>query len=91
MGEPFVTLKRSHMCSDVRAGDIGSDVTVLGWVHSRRDHGGLIFVDLRDRTGLAQIAFHSDAALLPLKKPMAFAGEYVIAVRGTVGPGPRAR
>ena len=88
MGEPFAALKRSHMCSDVRAGDIGSDVIVMGWVHGRRDLGGLIFVDLRDRTGIVQVAFAPDADAVALEKAHTLRGEYVIAVRGRVRPRP---
>ncbi len=88
MGEPFAALKRSHMCSDVRAGDIGSDVIVMGWVHGRRDLGGLIFVDLRDRTGIVQVAFTPDADAVALEKAHTLRGEYVIAVRGRVRPRP---
>jgi aspartyl-tRNA synthetase len=76
------------MCSDVRAGDIGSDVIVMGWVHGRRDLGGLIFVDLRDRTGIVQVAFAPDADAVALEKAHTLRGEYVIAVRGRVRPRP---
>src|SRR6185295_13410283 len=75
--------KRSNYCGELRAGDEGRTVTVMGWVNTRRDHGGVIFVDLRDRTGLVQVVFHPDT-------PPAFAiaeelrGEYVVAVRGRV-------
>ena len=86
MGESFVDLKRSHMCSDLRAEDIGADVTVMGWVHGRRDLGGLIFVDLRDRTGIVQVAFTPDADAL--EKAHMLRSEYVIAVRGRVRPRP---
>jgi aspartyl-tRNA synthetase len=88
VGEPFVALKRSHMCSDLRAEDIGADVTVMGWVHSRRDLGGLIFVDLRDRTGIVQVAFTPDADAAALEKAHMLRSEYVIAVRGRVRPRP---
>jgi len=88
VGESFGALKRSHMCSDLRAGDIGSDVTVMGWVHGRRDLGGLIFVDLRDRTGIVQVAFTPDADAGALEKAHTLRSEYVIAVRGRVRPRP---
>ena len=74
---------RSHYCGQVDETLIGQDVSVCGWVHRRRDHGGVIFVDLRDREGLLQIVFDPD-------RPEVFAeaerirGEYVLAVRGRV-------
>jgi aspartyl-tRNA synthetase len=81
--ENLADWKRSHYGGDLRATDEGRTVTVMGWVHTRRDHGGVIFVDVRDRTGLIQVVFHPDS-------PAAFAvaedlrGEYVVAVRGRV-------
>jgi aspartyl-tRNA synthetase len=74
---------RSHYCGQVDESLIGQEVSVCGWVHRRRDHGGVIFVDLRDREGLLQIVFDPD-------RPDIFAeaerlrGEYVLAVRGLV-------
>jgi aspartyl-tRNA synthetase len=74
---------RSHYCGQVNEQLTGSSVTVAGWVHRRRDHGGVIFVDLRDREGLVQVVFHPD-------QPSIFAtaeklrGEFVVKVRGIV-------
>jgi aspartyl-tRNA synthetase len=74
---------RSHYCGQVDETLIGEDVSVCGWVHRRRDHGGVIFVDLRDREGLLQVVFDPD-------RPEIFAeaerirGEYVLAVKGLV-------
>ncbi len=78
---------RSHYCGQVDAALTGQEVTVAGWVHRRRDHGGVIFVDLRDREGLLQIVFDPDS-------PKVFAeaerlrNEYVVRVRGAVRPRP---
>ena len=74
---------RSHYCGEVEQSLIGEDVAVCGWVHRRRDHGGVIFIDLRDREGLLQIVFDPD-------RPEIFAeaerirSEFVLAVRGRV-------
>ena len=57
MAEAMVGLKRSHRCTEVSADNVGQTVTVMGWVQTRRNLGALIFVDLRDRTGLLQIVF----------------------------------
>ena len=57
MAESMVGLKRSHRCTEVSSADIGKKVTVMGWVAKRRNLGALIFVDLRDRSGILQILF----------------------------------
>lgn len=74
---------RSHYCGDVRSSDIGSEVTVCGWVMRRRDHGGVIFIDLRDREGLLQIVFDPDFKE-PFEQAERVRGEYVLQATGTV-------
>jgi len=80
--------KRTHYCGELRLTDSNAQVTVMGWVHSRRDHGGLIFVDLRDRTGIVQIAFNPDVAGQAHGAAHGLRSEYVIAVTGTVAARP---
>ncbi len=80
-------LKRTHYCTELGLSDTDKKVVVMGWVDTRRDHGGLVFVDLRDRTGLLQIVLNpKDPALLESKN---FRGEYVIAIQGVVRARPQ--
>lgn len=76
--------KRTHYCGELRASQKGIEVTLAGWVHRRRDHGGLIFIDLRDRYGKVQVVFHPeiDARFFNLAKSLA--GEDVISITGVV-------
>ncbi|MDD5594501.1 MAG: aspartate--tRNA ligase [Candidatus Margulisbacteria bacterium] len=76
-------LKRTHNCGEVRAAAVDSTVILNGWVHRRRDHGGLIFIDLRDRSGLVQVVFSSKDVDLHLKAAQ-LRSEFVIAVKGKV-------
>lgn len=78
---------RSHYCGQINESQIGEDVSVCGWVHRRRDHGGVIFVDLRDREGLLQIVFDPDRADI-FAEAERVRGEYVLAVKGKVRPRP---
>ena len=78
---------RTHYCGQVNESFVGSTVEVAGWVHRRRDHGGVIFVDLRDRDGLLQVVFDPDAAEV-FAEAERLRGEWVIKVTGTVRPRP---
>ena len=74
---------RSHYCGQVGKAEIGETVAVCGWVHRRRDHGGVIFIDLRDREGLLQVVFDPDRADI-FAEAERIRSEYVLAVRGVV-------
>lgn len=76
-------LKRTHGCGALSREDAGSAVVVAGWVDSRRDHGGLIFVDLRDRSGIVQVVFSPEDGV-SFAKAESFRNEYVVAVAGVV-------
>jgi aspartyl-tRNA synthetase len=78
---------RSHYCGHVNRAEIGRSVTVAGWVHRRRDHGGVIFIDLRDREGLLQVVFDPDLAEM-FKEAERLRSEYVLVVEGLVRPRP---
>src|SRR5258707_1370858 len=75
-------LRRTHTGGALRAADEGQTVVLMGWVHRRRDHGGVIFVDLRDRDGITQIVVHEDAAAEVHARAEQVRPEYVIAVEG---------
>ncbi len=77
-------LKRTHYCGELRAGDVGKDVVLMGWVHRRRDLGQLIFIDLRDREGIAQIVFNKEQHSAAHAKAEELRSEYVVAVKGRV-------
>ena len=76
--------KRSSYCGEPRASAVGKEMTLAGWVHSRRDHGGVIFVDLRDRTGICQVVFRPEVAPPAHEKAKQLRSEDVIAVRGAL-------
>jgi aspartyl-tRNA synthetase len=76
--------KRTQYAGDLRAADADKEVTLMGWVHRRRDLGNIIFIDLRDRGGLAQIVFNKELAPAAHARAEELRGEYVMAVRGRV-------
>ena len=85
MAVPFITeVKRTHTCGQLTKANIGEEVVLFGWVQNRRDHGGAVFIDLRDREGLTQVVFEPDIA----KEAHELAGqlrlEYCIGIKGKV-------
>ncbi len=78
------TLQRTHTCGQLRAADAGQHVVLMGWVNRRRDHGNLIFLDLRDRTGITQVVLDKDLAPEGHAKAEHVRPEYVVAAKGTL-------
>jgi aspartyl-tRNA synthetase len=81
-------MRRTHSCCELDAKDIGKEVVLMGWVLRRRDHGGVIFVDLRDREGITQVVFNPQVDEAVHAKAHVIRSEYVLAVRGKVDPRP---
>lgn len=79
-------MDRTHNCNELRKTDIGKQVTLAGWVHVSRDHGGVIFIDLRDRTGLTQVVFRPEENAEIAKRSHQLRSEDVIQVVGEVAP-----
>jgi len=77
-------MKRTHNCGELRAEDIGKEVVLMGWVQRRRDHGGVVFVDFRDRYGITQIVFNPEIAKDTHAKAQELRSEYVLGVKGKV-------
>jgi aspartyl-tRNA synthetase len=88
MTEPLGGWTRTHSCGALRAGAVGQPVTLMGWVHRRRDHGGLIFIDLRDREGLTQCVLSPAEAPAAHRLGEGLRNEFVVAVRGVVSRRP---
>jgi aspartyl-tRNA synthetase len=84
MGEDLGELRRTHRCGELRREHASQQVVLMGWVHRRRDHGGVIFIDLRDREGMVQVVFNPQQAAEAHGKASRLRSEYVIAVSGTV-------
>src|SRR5438105_14637719 len=81
-------MRRTHRCGELRAADVGRRVLLQGWVHRQRDHGGLIFIDLRDRTGWTQVVFNPQHAPEAHGIASDVRSEYVIEVEGVVSRRP---
>ena len=88
MNDMLGSWKRTHLCGTVTAAELGQDVCLMGWVQRRRDHGGLIFIDLRDREGIVQLALDPDRDPEAHQKAEQIRNEFVVAVRGKVSPRP---
>ena len=84
MADFMTGLKRSTYCGDLRDSNIGEEVTVCGWVQKQRDLGQLVFVDLRDRTGIVQLAFDDTTDREIFEKAQTLRSEYVVCAKGTV-------
>ncbi|RPH49659.1 MAG: aspartate--tRNA ligase, partial [Desulfobacteraceae bacterium] len=81
-------MRRTHNCCELVSGNAGSEVVLMGWVQRRRDHGGVIFVDLRDREGITQVVFNPDFNKEVHEKAHAIRSEFVIGIRGKVSMRP---
>ena len=84
MAETIKGLKRTHYCGELRPSDIGKEAVVFGWVQRQRDLGQLIFIDLRDRTGIVQLTFDDSTDREAFDKAFSARSEYVLAARGVV-------
>ena len=85
MSQFIMEEKRTHYCGSLTGADEGREVVLMGWVHRRRDHGGVIFVDLRDREGIVQIVFQPEAGETAVHgEAHRIRSEYVLAVKGSV-------
>jgi aspartyl-tRNA synthetase len=81
-------MRRTHHCNALGIEDVGKEVVLMGWVQRRRDHGGVIFIDLRDQQGLTQVVFNPEVNPDVHAKAHVIRSEYVLGVRGTVEPRP---
>jgi aspartyl-tRNA synthetase len=86
--EPFVDFRRTRYCAEISEADVGKEVQLVGWVHRRRDHGGVIFVDLRDREGTVQAVFNPQHSPESHEKADTLRNEFVIGVKGVVSRRP---
>ncbi|MBW1696771.1 MAG: aspartate--tRNA ligase [Deltaproteobacteria bacterium] len=84
MSDKLEDMRRTHSCGELNPNDVGKEVVLMGWVNRRRDHGGVIFVDLRDREGITQVVFNPAVNREVHDKAQGIRNEYVLAVRGKV-------
>jgi aspartyl-tRNA synthetase len=84
MEETIYGLKRTHGCAEIDIKNVGQEVTVMGWAHKRRDLGGVIFIDLRDRSGILQVVISSENDQDLFSKGETIRSEYVLAIVGDV-------
>ncbi|MGD0022293.1 MAG: aspartate--tRNA ligase [Smithellaceae bacterium] len=89
MANFLTTDKRSHYCGNLNISHAGKEVILMGWAHRRRDHGGVIFVDLRDREGMVQVVFNPDSGEAVHGEAHKIRNEFVLAVKGTVRKRPQ--
>lgn len=82
MAENIKGMKRTHRCAEITSEDIGREVVVMGWAHKRRDLGGVIFIDLRDRSGVLQVVFNVETDSALHAKAEQIRSEYVLAIKG---------
>ena len=88
MPESLGDWKRTHNCGELRIENVGEEVCLMGWVGKRRDHGGVIFVDLRDRYGITQVVFRPDLEAETHAVAETIRNEFVLAIKGRVEPRP---
>ncbi len=84
MPDTLGNMRRTHTCCELGRDDVGTEVVLMGWVQRRRDHGGVIFVDLRDREGITQVVFNPKISPKVHEKAHVLRSEYVIGIRGKV-------
>ena len=88
MADILGDMRRTHHCNALTAKDMGKEVVLMGWVLRRRDHGGVIFIDLRDREGITQVVFNPEINPDVHAKAHGLRSEFVLGVRGRVEPRP---